>query len=109
MAATAHAQTATPAVSTIVAFNVSNPTGNLVRGADGALYGVAAPATSVAAGLIYSATPDGGEREDAVPDRPPRTRYTPVPGLLLGSDGMLYGTTKFGRSTEANGTGTIYA
>ena len=27
---------------------------------------------------------------------------------MLASDGMLYGTTRFGRSTEANGTGTIY-
>ncbi len=37
-----HAQT-NPAVSTIVAFSLSNPVGNLVRGADGALYGVGGP------------------------------------------------------------------
>ena len=49
-----HAQTS-PAVSTIVAFSLSNPVGNLVQGADGALYGVGSPATSITGGVIYRA------------------------------------------------------
>ena len=77
MAAATHAQTAAPAVSTIVAFNVSNPTGNMVKGADGALYGVAAPATPVAAGLIYRVTPDAAsvETQYQIPPRTPTRRW----------------------------------
>ncbi len=101
-----HAQT-TPAVSTIVAFSLSNPVGNLVKGADGALYGVASPATSITGGVIYRATVDGSDvstlyqlkADDAV---------SPAGGLVLASDGLLYGTTKFGQASQINGTGTIF-
>ena len=101
-----HAQT-TPAVSTIVAFSLSNPIGNLVQGADGALYGVASPATSVSGGAIYRTTVDGSDV---------RTLYqlkaddalSPAGGLVLASDGLLYGTTKFGKAGELNGTGAIF-
>jgi uncharacterized repeat protein (TIGR03803 family) len=101
-----HAQT-TPAVSTIVAFSLSNPVGNLVQGADGALYGVTSAATSVAGGVIYRTTPDGSDV---------RTLYqlkaddalAPAGGLVLASDGLLYGTTKFGRAGELDGAGTIF-
>ena len=105
-AAAGHAQT-TPAVSTAVAFYLSNPVGNLVLGADGALYGVAGPATSVTGGVIYRTTPDGSSvstlyqlrEDDAV---------SPGGGLVLASDGLLYGTTRLGRPSELNGAGTIY-
>ena len=61
-AAAVHAQT-TPVVSPLAAFSISNPSGNLVRGDDGALYGVAAPATSVTGGLIYRIAVDGSSIE----------------------------------------------
>ncbi len=101
-----HAQTS-PAVSTIVAFSLSNPVGNLVQGADGALYGVASPATSITGGVIYRTTLDGSDV---------RTLYqlkaddalSPGGGLVLASDGLLYGTTKFGRANELDGAGTIF-
>ena len=104
--ALAEAQTA-PAVSTVVAFNLSNPSGNLVRGGDGALYGVNQAATSVTGGLVYRTTIDGSSV---------RTLYqlniedgvSPLAGLLIASDGLLYGSTKFGRASETVGTGALY-
>ena len=60
-ASVAFAQSATPAVSTVVAFNFSNNVGNLVLGGDGALYGVVNPVTSVTGGLIYRAAADGSD------------------------------------------------
>jgi uncharacterized repeat protein (TIGR03803 family) len=105
-AVTGHAQTA-PAVSTILAFSLSNPVGNLVKGPDGALYGVANPATSVTGGLIYRTAADGSQvqtlyqltADDAI---------APGGGLTLASDGLLYGTTKFGRGGDFTGAGTIF-
>ncbi|MDH4166015.1 MAG: hypothetical protein OEY13_05405 [Gammaproteobacteria bacterium] len=101
-----HAQT-NPAVSTIVAFSLSNPVGNLVQGADGALYGVASPATSITGGVVYRTTLDGSDV---------RTLYqlqaddalSPAGGLVLASDGLLYGTTKFGKAGQLDGAGTIF-
>jgi uncharacterized repeat protein (TIGR03803 family) len=101
-----HAQTA-PAISTIVAFSLSNPVGNLVQGADGALYGVVSPATSVSGGAIYRTTVDGSDvstlyqfkADDAI---------SPAGGLVLASDGLLYGTTKFGKAGQVDGAGTIF-
>ena len=103
----AHAQTSTPAVSSLYAFNISNPTGNLVLGADGAVYGVASPATTVAGGLIYRATVDGSSIDTLVQiDR--GQALQPVSGLTLGSDGQFYGTTRFGSADEVQTTGTVY-
>jgi uncharacterized repeat protein (TIGR03803 family) len=101
-----HAQTP-PAISTIVAFSLSNPVGNLVKGADGALYGVASPATSVTGGIIYRTTVDGTDvrtlyqlkADDAI---------SPAGGLVLASDGLLYGTTKFGKVGQIDGAGSIF-
>ena len=101
-----HAQTA-PAISTIVAFSLSNPVGNLVKGADGALYGVASPATALSGGAIYRTTVDGSDvstlyqlkADDAL---------SPAGGLVLASDGLLYGTTKFGKAGELGGSGSIF-
>ena len=33
---------------------------------------------------------------------------SPAGGLLLASDGLLYGTTKFGKASQIDGAGTIY-
>jgi uncharacterized repeat protein (TIGR03803 family) len=101
-----HAQT-TPAVSTVVAFSLSNPSGNLVQGPDGALYGIGSPATSVSGGVIYRATVDGSDvrslyqfqADDAL---------SPAGGMVLASDGLLYGTTKFGKAGQLDGAGSIF-
>jgi uncharacterized repeat protein (TIGR03803 family) len=101
-----HAQT-TPAVSTVVAFSLSNPVGNLVKGPDGALYGTALPISGVAGGLVWRSTVDGSNvrtlyqltGDDAI---------SPGAGLMLASDGLLYGTTRFGKSNDITGTGTVF-
>jgi uncharacterized repeat protein (TIGR03803 family) len=98
---------AAPAVSTVVAFSGSSPVGNLVKGADGALYGVSTTSTSVTSGLIYRTTVDGSaittlyqiKHDDGI---------TPQAGLLVGSDGKFYGTTKFGKTGTLDTTGTIF-
>ncbi|HET7203889.1 MAG TPA: choice-of-anchor tandem repeat GloVer-containing protein [Steroidobacteraceae bacterium] len=102
----AQAQTS-PAVSNLVAFSVSNPTGNLVRGADGALYGVSAPSSSITGGLVYRATIDGSSITTLY-QMDIDQAIQPQGGLTLGSDGMLYGTTRFGSSEEASTTGTVF-
>jgi uncharacterized repeat protein (TIGR03803 family) len=101
------AQSSTPAVSSLFAFNVSNPTGNLALGADGAVYGIASPATSTAGGLIYRATVDGSSI-DTVVQIEREQAMQPVAGLTLASDGQFYGTTRFGSIEEASTTGTVY-
>ena len=91
----ASAQSSTPAVSSLFAFNISNPTGNLALGADGAVYGIASPATSTAGGLIYRATVDGSSI-DTVVQIEREQAMQPIAGLTLASDGQFYGTTRFG-------------
>ena len=101
-----HAQT-NPAVSTIVAFSLSNPVGNLVQGADGALYGVASPATSITGGVIYRTTLDGSDVRTLYQLKPDDA-LSPAGGLVLASDGLLYGTTKFGQAGQIDGAGSIF-
>lgn len=98
----------TPAVSTVVAFAYSNPIGNLALGSDGALYGVVAPVTSVGGGLIYRAAVDGSDTRTLYQLSPTADGFTPGAGLTLGSDGMLYGTTKYGRAGELRASGTVF-
>jgi uncharacterized repeat protein (TIGR03803 family) len=103
----AHAQSTTPAVSNLIAFSISNPTGNLALGADGAIYGVSAPGTSVAGGLIYRAAIDGSSIQ-TVFQIDPAQGLQPLAGLTLGSDGLFYGTTRFGSVNETSTTGTVF-
>jgi len=99
---------AAPAVSTAVAFSLSSTAGNLVKGADGAFYGTANPVTSVAGGIIWRATADGSDVRTLYQFNPENDAVTPGGGLLLASDGLFYGTTKFGKGTESGGAGTIF-
>jgi uncharacterized repeat protein (TIGR03803 family) len=102
------AQGTTPAVSTVVAFSFSNPAGNIIRGADGALYGAASSATSAAGGIVYRTTADGSSVSTIYQLDGRNDGISPQAGLTLGSDGMLYGTTKFGRVGELTSTGTVF-
>lgn len=104
--AVATAQTS-PTVSTIVAFSGSQPTASPVRGPDGALYGTTTVASSLTGGLIYRAELDGTAIE-SLHQLTINEGYSPVGGLVLGSDGSLYGTTSIGALTEANTAGTVY-
>lgn len=103
----AHAQT-TPAVSTVVAFSASTPVGNLVKGADGALYGVTSTSTAITGGLIYRTTADGSSVTTLYQLKTDQDGQTPQAGLLLASDGKFYGTTKFGKSGTLDTTGTVF-
>jgi len=97
----------TPQISTIVAFSGSQPGGAPVRGPDGALYGTTAVVTAVTGGLIYRAAVDGSSMRTLYQIR--ITEATnPVAGLMLGSDGLLYGVTTSGAVTEANTGGTVF-
>jgi uncharacterized repeat protein (TIGR03803 family) len=96
-----------PAISQIVAFSGSQPANAPVRGPDGALYGTTAVVTAFASGLIYRAAADGSKIETVYQFR--ITEATnPAAGLLLGSDGLLYGVTSSGPLTEVNTAGTVY-
>jgi uncharacterized repeat protein (TIGR03803 family) len=97
----------TPAVSTIVAFSSSQPNAAPALGPDGALYGTTSAASSVTGGLIYRARPDGTEIV-TLHQLTINEGYSPVGGLVLGSDGRFYGTTSIGALTEANTAGTVY-
>jgi uncharacterized repeat protein (TIGR03803 family) len=99
---------AAPAVSTVAAFNGSVPAGNVILGTDGALYGTAAPSSSVAGGLIYRAATDGTSITTIYQIERATDGQTPQAGLLLASDGKFYGTTKFGKSGTLDTTGTIF-
>jgi uncharacterized repeat protein (TIGR03803 family) len=81
--ALAFAQTATPAVSPLVAFSGSQTAASPVIGPDGALYGTTSTVNVVTGGLIYRLAVDG-------------------------SDGRLYGTTSLGAASQANSSGTVY-
>ncbi len=105
-AAFAHAQ-ATPAVSAVVAYSISNPVGNLVLGTDGAIYGINSSATSATGGVLYRAAADGTSTA-TIYQLDPDDAITPQGGLMLGSDGFLYGTTRFGSSNDLTGTGTVF-
>lgn len=102
-----HAQT-TSAISTIAAFYPSQPSGNLLRGDDGALYGAASYTSTVSSGVIYKATIDGSSITTLYQIRT-TDGLDPASGLLLGSDDLLYGTTRYGRASEPAGAGTIFS
>ncbi len=104
--ATALAQSA-PAISTIVAFSGSQPGGAPVRGPDGALYGTTSVVTAFAGGLIYRAAADGSSMQ-TIYQLKITEGANPVAGLLLGSDGLLYGVTSSGPLTEGSTSGTVF-
>ena len=82
----------------------ANPTAGLIRGGDGALYGTTYGGGTNNHGTVFQISADGtgysiihsftGAKSDgAVPDAP----------LILGADGMFYGTT-YGGGTNNHGT-----
>jgi len=98
---------ATPEVSTVFAFNGSVPNGGIVQGPDGALYGTSGTNTFVSGGLVYRSTVTGSSVK-TIHQMTVDDGYLPKAGLLQGSDGLLYGTTRLGVRTVPNSSGTIY-
>jgi uncharacterized repeat protein (TIGR03803 family) len=103
-----YAQSTTPVISTLAAFYPSQPAGNLIRGPDGAIYGTAAYSSTAAGGVIYRVALDGSSVTTQYQLSPSNDGINPAGGVTLGSDGFLYGTTKFGRSSDSAAPGTVF-
>jgi uncharacterized repeat protein (TIGR03803 family) len=101
------AQTTSAAVSTLAAFSGSQAYATPVRGPDGALYGTTSTINFITGGLIYRLTADGSKIETLYQFKAD-DGYSPFGGLLLATDGKLYGTTSLGAVTQVNTTGTVY-
>lgn len=96
-----------PVISTLAAFSGSQTYSGPVRGPDGALYGVTSLSSFVSGGLVYRLAVDGS-RIETIYQLKPEDGYNPYGGLLLGSDGLLYGTTALGAYSDPNTAGTIF-
>ena len=97
------------AVSTVVAFSSSEPNGGIVVGGDGGYYGTVSSSSQVTGGLIYRVSADGTQVK-TIYQLSIAEAYAPLAGLLVGSDGVLYGTTSLGAvGTEASTAGTVFS
>lgn len=95
-----------PAVSPILAFSGSETMAEVTLGPDNRLYGPALSTTFVTGGLIYSTTLDGSD-VNTVYQLGELDGLRPEGGLLLASDGLLYGTTVWGE-VQSTTSGTIF-
>jgi uncharacterized repeat protein (TIGR03803 family) len=102
---------------TVIA-NVKDPSGGVIRGSDGAMYGtsVTGPGTSNC-GYVYRLARSGGTFGLQILHEfmgAPSGGCQPNGELVLGLDGALYGTTRYGGANthgyigQPVGTGTIY-
>jgi len=105
--ALAFAQTATPVVSPLVAFSGSQTAAPPVRGPDGALYGTTSAVSIVTGGLIYRLAVDGS-KISTLYQLKLDDGFSLFAGLLLGSDGRLYGATSLGSTSQSNSSGTLF-
>ena len=93
-------------LTTIYAFNgvsASQPSGDIVFGADGALYGTTQAGGTTGFGTVYKLALDG--TLTVLHSFNSGDGSQPVGGLVLGSDGNFYGTTSLGGSSAE---GTIF-
>ncbi len=81
-----------------------NPFATLIQGTDGALYGTAEQGGSNGFGTVFRLNPDGSGFT-VLQHLSPSTGVRPLAGLIQGSDGAFYGTTRFGGNI---GSGTIF-
>ena len=102
----AHGQSA---VSTVVAFSSSEPNGGIVVGGDGGYYGTTSSSSTITGGLIYRVSSDGTQVK-TIYQLSNTEAYAPLAGLLVGSDGVLYGTTSLGAvGVEPSTAGTVFS
>jgi uncharacterized repeat protein (TIGR03803 family) len=101
------AQSATPVVSTLAALSGSQTFATPVLGPDGALYGATSALNIVTGGLVYRLAADGSKIETLYQMKV-TDGYSPFGGLLLATDGKLYGTTNLGAGNQLNTAGTVY-
>lgn len=114
--------TPTGTVSTVYQFSGTdglNPTAGLIQATDGNFYGVASQggmtetSTSNGAGTVFKLTPSGTFTK--LHDFSGPDGYSPVNGLVQGTDGNFYGVTEYGGSSNCSsgqalysGCGTVY-
>lgn len=95
-------------LTTLATFSVSSggyPIGGLTLGQDGAYYGTAALGGTNLGGIVYRFSTNAGLATLVSFGISGQGGNSPYSGLLLASDGSLYGTTFQGGT---NGLGTIY-
>jgi uncharacterized repeat protein (TIGR03803 family) len=96
-------------VSTVVAFSSSEPNGGIVVGRDGGYYGTVSSTSQVTGGLVYRVSVDGTQVK-TIHQLSNTDGYAPLAGLLVGSDGVLYGTTSLGAiGIEPSTAGTVFS
>ena len=107
--APAWAQSDDPAVSTVLSFSGSRTLGGVVLGPGGDLYGASSITIGgQAGGLVFKVEPDGGS-VSSLYQLGDNDGVSPQTGLVLGSDGILYGTTHFGITATGGGPGTVFS
>jgi uncharacterized repeat protein (TIGR03803 family) len=91
----------------------SGPTDAVIAGSNGVLYGTTSAGGAAGLGTVFALTPSGsGYAESVVYSfKPSHDGADPYGGLLLGSDGRLFGTTLAGgkQSCPSGGCGTVFA
>jgi uncharacterized repeat protein (TIGR03803 family) len=98
-----------PAVSTVLSLSGSRTLGGVVLGPDGDLYGASSITIGgQAGGLVFKVEADGGS-VSTLYQLGENDGVSPQTGLLLGSDGILYGTTHFGVTATGGGPGTVFS
>ena len=89
------------------------PQAGLTDGGDGLLYGTTTLGGASGGGVLFSITPDAeGSVRTTLHDFVAEGGTLPIGTLLLGTDGLLYGTTSNGGTTSSGGTsslGTVYS
>jgi len=86
----------------------ANPTGNLIQGTDGRLYGTAQNGGANGAGTVFALNPAGTGFTTLHSFNPANVNdgSGPAAGLIQGADGRLYGTTQSGGAASF---GTVFA
>jgi uncharacterized repeat protein (TIGR03803 family) len=82
------------------------PRGALLIGDDGAFYGTTTSGGSSNGGVIYRVRPDGSNYQVLHEfGTSPTAGWNPEAGMIRGSDGVLYGVTRYGGNTNG---GTVF-
>ena len=107
LAVSAPAPAQTPAVSPVLALSGSRIPDGVILGPDGALYGASSASSGNTGGLIFRSATDGSSVA-TVHQFGSSDGLSPAGALLLGSDGLLYGTAQFSNGGVTAGGGTVF-
>jgi uncharacterized repeat protein (TIGR03803 family) len=85
------------------------PSSNLIQGPNGRLYGTTTGGGANTYGTVFAINPDGTNFVTLCSFTGINDGAFPSGGLILGTDGRLYGTTPGSASTSNNSFGTVFA